>query len=167
MVDVADVDVTHIYKRQFLKWCLVGQGKTVLLHMCLTWGTWFWGWSFPKPLSIIGVENEHFYPKKDGLVLKLIPPTFQAPKMLRTCQMTCQNIAKGDFEQNRSRSMCFQVQPVSWWCVLIFLYVFEVYSIVFFKTIGNLPKVFEFEPVISHANRLICNWRWHLPVRRS
>ena len=52
---------------------------------------------------------------------------------------------------DRSRSKCLQVQPVTCWHLSVFFRELKVYSMDSFATIGDLPKSPELGPVISQT----------------
>ena len=73
-----------------------------------------------------------------------------------------------NFRYNRSKSWCFQVQPVTCCDLSVFLHLFEVYSVDSgSKMIGHFPEVSNLRRLFLKLNRFICNQRWVLPVHCS
>ena len=76
---------------------------------------------------------------------------------------TCAKQCPGEiFGQNRSRSMCFQVQPATCWHLSVSLHwSWGTFS----KMIGNIPEVWNFHQLFLKL-KFICNQRSVLPVHR-
>lgn len=75
------------------------------------------------------------------------------------CRSFCgrSSMSKKQFGHTRSRSECFQIQPVTCWHLLVCLYLFEVYSLKSSKMIRNFLEALTFYWLSLELNQFNCN----------
>ena len=100
----------------------------------------------PSPQS----SNPHLDNKYHALRQRVLQPTFSWIGATLSGEI---------FQQYWLRSQCFQIQPITWYDLLVILYQFGVYSINSSKMIRNFPAILK-------LNRCIYNQQSVLPVHR-